>query len=912
MKKTRLSIFLIFFSLSILKAQKNIKGIVKAATTEMNLEGVLILIKEANQKTSTNVNGLFLLKGLSSGKYILILEKKGYRKQKIPITIHKNSIDLNTFYLEEEILEEDFNSIIITDEELDNEDALADNLSGLLQFSRDVYSRTVAFDWSSSFYKVRGLNSENGKVLMNGVEMNKMFNGRPQWSNWGGLNDVLRNQEFSNGLATSNNTFGGVLGVTNITTRASEYKPQTKVSYASSNRSYRHRVMASYASGILKNDWSFVASGSFRYGEEGFNDGTSYEAYSLFTSIEKKINEKHSLNFTGIFAPNKRGKSSPNTQEVYDLKGTKYNEYWGWLNGKKINARAKEVIEPLFMLNHYWDINSKTTLNTNVSYQFGSIGNSRLDYTFATNPSPSYYQNLPSSYIENLDFIGAYESQEEFKNNGQLDWERIYDANLTNNETNTIAAYILYEDRNDDKQYNANSILSFDYNDHITLNAKLEYKKLETHNYAKVTNLLGSTIGYLDFDRYGDTPNAQQNDLQNPNRIVGVDDTFKYNYLLNASVLNSFVQGQFNYKKYDFFLASEVNQTNSQREGLYENGSYRGTLSFGKSEKVNFVNFGVKSGCTYKITGRHLVSLHAGFISKAPNLKNTFFNARENNDIVENLKSEKIITTDISYTVRTPILTGKVAGYYAQIQDATEIGYFFADGLSGIGEDDNAFVQEILTGIHKLHFGVELGLEAQITSSFKLKGAMNMGQYTYTNNPNLKLTSDAFNTLDLGEANLKNYKLASGPQKAFAFGFEYRDPSYWWVGVTTNYLANTYVDVAPLTRTKNFYLDTDGLPFNDYDLEVAKELLQQERFDDYVTVNAIGGKSWKIEDYYLGLFIGINNLFDATYKTGGFEQGRNANYRSLRDDNLNDVKIFGSKYWYGRGTTYFAMINLRF
>jgi len=33
-----------------------------------------------------------------------------------------------------------------------------------------------------------------------------------------------------------------------------------------------------------------------------------------------------------------------------------------------------------------------------------------------------------------------------------------------------------------------------------------------------------------------------------------------------------------------------------------------------------------------------------------------------------------------------------------------------------------------------------------------------------------------------------------------------------------------------------------------------------------------------------GFFASVNNLLDEVYKTGGFEQGRNANYRQLRDD----------------------------
>ena len=118
--------------------------------------------------------------------------------------------------------------------------------------------------------------------------------------------------------------------------------------------------------------------------------------------------------------------------------------------------------------------------------------------------------------------------------------------------------------------------------------------------------------------------------------------------------------------------------------------------------------------------------------------------------------------------------------------------------------------------------------------------------------------------------------------------------------------------MSPLTRTENFYLDVDGLPFVDYDEEIARELLKQEKFNEYMVVNLIGGKSWKIDDYFVGFFASINNLLDKEYKTGGFEQGRNANYRELRDDVNNPKRVFGPKYWYGRGTTYFLNVYVRF
>jgi hypothetical protein len=787
----------------------------------------------------------------------------------------------------------------------------------LLQATQDIFLRTAAFEFSSSFFSIKGLDSGNGKVLINGIEMNKLYDGRAQWSNWGGLNDVLRNQEFNNGLSASNYTFGGVLGSTNINTRASQQRPGVRISYASSNRSYVHRMMATYSSGIREDGWAFTFSGSRRAGNEGFNDGSSYDAYSLFASVEKKINSKHSINFTSIFAPNKRGKSSPNTQEVYDLKDIKYNEYWGYLNGRKTNSRIKDVEEPILMLNHYWDISDNTSLNTNVSYQFGKIGNSRLDFNGGANPSPVYYQNLPSYFVRNENIPGAYEALQNFQNDGQIDWDRIYDANITNASVGIPNAYVLYEDRNDDKQLTFNTILNSQINNNITLNGKLEYKRLRSNSFAEVMDLLGG-IGYLDIDNFGETANQQQNNLLDPNRVVGVGDKFRYNYNLNSDVSSAFLQGQFKYNKVDFFAAASVSRTTHQRDGLYQNGGFPNN-SLGLSKKLNFNNFGVKAGATYKITGRHLLDANLAYMTQAPTIRNSFSNSRENNNVVENLQSEKVFSVDASYIVRSPIITSRLTGYYTSIKDATEISFYFADGIGG---DNTAFVQEVLNGVDKKHLGVELGLEAQVTPTIKLKGAASIGQFTYDNNPNIYLTSEdnsqtqiagfTNGSKNFGESNLKNFRLASGPQKAYSVGFEYRDPDYWWIGATTNFFSDIFVDVAPLNRSSNFYTDADGLPFNDYDPALARELLQQEKFDNYMVVNLIGGKSWKIDDKFISVFATVNNLFNQEYKSGGFEQGRNANFRQLRDDKALDTPVFGNKYWYGRGTTYFLNVNLRF
>jgi hypothetical protein len=148
------------------------------------------------------------------------------------------------------------------------------------------------------------------------------------------------------------------------------------------------------------------------------------------------------------------------------------------------------------------------------------------------------------------------------------------------------------------------------------------------------------------------------------------------------------------------------------------------------------------------------------------------------------------------------------------------------------------------------------------------------------------------------------------PQQAYSFGVEYRDPKYWWIGANTNYLSDNYLDVSSISRTDNFYSNDDNANIA-IDQSLADSYLKQEKFDSFYLVNLVGGKSWKIDKYYFGFFAIVNNVLNQTYKTGGFEQSRNATYRQVFEDNQsNGPSVFGPKYFYGYGRTF--MVNFYF
>lgn len=931
-----------------------VSGKVIDAKTKKPLQNAIVSIQNSNLTQLTNEEGKFTFESVVIGSQLVQIKSIGYKDQLLSVEIVLGKIlDLGNIILESDITEERQLSLItITDSDLGDDNSGSESTSSLLQASRDVFQQAAAFNWGQARFRMRGIDNEYGVTMINGISMNKIYDGRPQYSNWGGLNDATRIQEFTNGSAPSDYTFGGILGTNEINTRASLYRPGNRVSFGGTNTNYTGRIMGTVASGMRSDGWAYTISASRRWAQEGYFQGTNYSANSFFASVERKITKNNSINFTAILGQNSRGKNSPNTQEVTRLGGERYNSFWGWQDGEKRNSRVKTVEEPIFILSDYWKLSSKTNLNINVAFQTGKIGNSRIDFQGVNNPDPTYYRNLPSYYISlyendpatvtlqnpaaylpgglggislynpndptNPAYIGSLNAN--FLNNKQIDWTSMYRANSISG----TSKYVLFEDRTDDTQVVANSILSSQLSDNIILNAGGSFTRLKSHNFKNMLDLLGGSAFY-DINIFG-VGDQQQSDLNNPNRMIGKGDTYGYNYNLFTTKIDAFTQFKFVYKKVDFYLAQSFSRSEYERQGLYRNGFYSNN-SFGYSPKKVFDNFGFKGGFTYKISGRQYLTFNGLYMTKAPSLRNVFNNARVSNNVTDGVANETVSSADASYIISSPKLKLRFTAFYSKIQNQTETSFFFGDG-AGIDDpatdanESNVFVAETVTNLDKRNIGIEFGAEYPITSTLKVTTSIAYGDYIFDSNPNVKVSSDAAATIDnpmplndYGQSKLKNYKQSGMPQAAASFGIEYRDPKFWWIGANVNYLANNYIDVAPITRTDRFFTDPLGVnnnPFPEATQARANELLKQEKFDNFALLNLVGGKSWKVGDNTFGFFASVNNVMNIIYKTGGFEQARNSNYRQLNQDVSSGSPAFGPRYFYGFGRTYFLNLYINF
>jgi len=390
----------------------------------------------------------------------------------------------------------------------------------------------------------------------------------------------------------------------------------------------------------------------------------------------------------------------------------------------------------------------------------------------------------------------------------------------------------LYDDVAKNSQFTINATSNIIFNTNIELDIGFTYKNLNSRNYAEIGDLFGSDF-HEDIDVFSNTINNIGEDI---NKVKG--DIFNYNYNILASETELFAQLKYSRDKWSAFLSSNYFTNTTLRDGLYRNERFLDN-SQGKSNQVNFSGIGAKTGFLYKLNGRNWLSANGALLQKAPILQNIFINPRENNNVVNNLTVEQIGSVDVSYFLRFPKLIGRVTGFYTHFKDETDVNFFFVD--SGVGSD---FVQEVLTGVDKLHIGAELGLEYQISPTVQLTGVVGLGKYTYHSNPNVLINFDTAGAeedlinlegnLDLGKANLKDYRLAQGPQKAFSIGVNYRDPKYWWLGLTANYLADNYANLSTITRTNSFYLNPEtNQVFPDATEENVTKLLQQRSLDNF-------------------------------------------------------------------------------
>ncbi len=902
-------LFFVFASY-VTEAQIKISGTVKDKDSQEALSKASVLLSETEFSTETDNKGYFEINNVPAGSYIIVISAPDYAVISQGIQVGTESIELGTILLGIQAKDNGGEAII----ELSNEELEADaaemqtNVSGILNSSNDVFLSTAGFGFGPLRFNVRGYDNKYTSLYMNGIETNDMESGRAVWAYWGGLNDVVRSKETRKGIADLDFGFGAIGGATNIDPRASQIRQGINLTYSFSNRNYHHRTMATYSTGMMENGWAIAASGSKRYAEEGFQEGTFYDAYAYFLSVEKKLNESHSFGLVTFGSPSKRGGSSGTTQEVYDLTGTTYNPNWGWQDGEKRNARITDSHTPMAIFTHYWKIDNTSKLQSSFAFSKGKYNRTSLNWFEAEDPRPDYYRYLPSYMTDTAAF--ALRTEEFINGERQINWDSMYQANYTSFDTiynadgidgNTVSGkqsqYILENSREENIQMQFNSVYKKNISDNFKVNAGIQYRYYKSRHYKTLEDLLGGDF-IVDIDKYAARDFAGEgvddNDLNNPNHIVDkIGEIFGHDYHVTANYAELWAQANYNLNRFNFYLAGNGSYSNFWRTGNMQSGKFPDD-SYGDSENLSFANYGAKFGTTYKISGMHFLHADAAYLNQAPDFRNSFISPRTRNQAVDNLESETILSAQAGYVLQSAKVKASFDVYYTEFRDRTEVRSFYFD-------EYNNFVNFVMNNIDQTHQGMELGIEYNPFPGFSIFGVGSVGYYRYSSRPDFSVYVD--NSAEVQYLNetayIDGFLISGTPQTAFAAGFKYFAPKYWRIGLNVNYLADRYLAFSALTRT------IDAVKYADHSTDEFTSLIEQDKLPNTYTVDAFLGKSFRFDyKYYLNISLNITNLLNnKDIITGGYEQARL---------DLSNYDKFDPKYYYFSGLQYFLNVSFRF
>ena len=474
----------------------------------------------------------------------------------------------------------------------------------IMKSTPSIYATKQGGGFGDSRLMLRGFGSENIAVLINGIPVNGMENGSVYWSNWSGLADVTNSIQVQRGIGLSKLGLFSVGGTVNIVTQSTEVNRQGSVYYGIGNDRYQ-KMGFNLSSGLLPKGWAFSIMGTRTTGD-GYVKGTNFEAWSYFANVSKKFGRNHILSLTAFGAPqwhNRR--SNKQSIEDYDLHkdGIRMNTCYGYINGQIVPTYSgyNEYHKPQISLNHFWQINGKSTLSTSV-YVSNATGGGRKVYGKDANRLQYNYKT------------GRPNENTSLTPDGLIDYLPVMEDNK-NSDHGSDAIFTMGTNSHD--WYGLLSTYTNELSKSLKLTVGIDGRYYKGYHYDKISDLLGGAY-------YKDNKLA----WRDPDTKLREGDKVNQDYLSKILWMGAFAQLEYNREHYKAFVSTSVTSHSYKREDPGKYGTYGNQETYPvanvKTPWSNFVPFSVKAGFNYRFNGMHNVFVNGGYVTKAPMMDNIF------------------------------------------------------------------------------------------------------------------------------------------------------------------------------------------------------------------------------------------------------------------------------------------------
>ena len=590
----------------------------------------------------------------------------------------------------------------------------------ILKSTPGVYVTKDGGGFGDAKINMRGFQSANVAVMVNGVPVNDMEWGGVYWSNWAGLSDVTRSMQTQRGLGASKISAPSVGGSVNIVTNGIDAKKGGTFSFGVGNDGL-YNLSLSLSTGLTKNGWAMSILAAKRWGD-GYIQGTNFEGYNWFVNISKRINDRHQLSLTAFGAPQKHGQRNAlndgltiaEWQKAKNFMGEKdmyrYNASYGFdKNGKQRYSSFNEYHKPQISLNHQWQIDYKSSLSTALYMSIGrGSGYSGQGRTSADrNAWKGTNYGILNTTFRNPDGTFAYDKIQEL-NAASIDGSRM----------------VMSKSNNNHMWYGLLSTYTNQITPSLELSAGVDVRYYIGEHNNEIIDLYDG--------KYFIDDNSRRN-VKASDNIAAADPTWQYEKLQVGDKVyrdydghvhqeGVFAQLEWTRNKLNAFVSGSISTT-----GYWRYDRFYYDAAHAESDHVNFLGYTIKGGANYNITDKHNVFANLGYISRAPFFSGgAFLQSTTSNVTNPDPLNERVFSAELGYGFRSGIFTANLNAYYTLWMDKSFVR------STQMSNGDYARIN--LGGVDARHMGIELDFSLRPTRWMDITGMLSLGNWIWDSN----------------------------------------------------------------------------------------------------------------------------------------------------------------------------------
>jgi len=871
MRKFLLLLFMGLFTTGIVLAQDGtvVKGKLLDAQTKEPLIGATVTIKGTTNATSASLDGTFKIT-VPSGS-TLVVTYIGYVSKEVLVTGNQLGdifVDPTSGSLGEVVVSA--NRSLAIDRQtpiavssvgakfIEEKGALAE-FPELMKSTPGVAVSRAGGGYGDSRIAIRGFNSNNLALLINGLPVQDPEAGKIFWNDWAGLADVTTSMQVQRGLSASRVAVPSLGGTINITTKSLESQEggtvsQSIGSYGASKTSF------SYATGLTPSGWaaSFLLSKSTG---DGNAEGLYYTGYSYFANISKVLSKNQTLSINFMGASQSHGQrytyQTINTYRAAPQGENRFNSDWGTLYGKTYSAEINRYNKPLLSISHDWKINETTSLSTIL---YGSYGTGAAVYLTGAQAGLTPGGTAPR--------IGDFYSP--------IDFDAIVATNKARTDGST-ATYI-NQAQNNHQQYGLISTFKKTVKD-INFLAGVDLRGYHRQNYYVLNNLLGGSY-WLD-----------NTDVNNPGRHTVVGDKINQDYNVDIFSEGVFAQAEYVKNAWSGFVTVGGNNTSNRKTDYFD---YLTSNPKRQSAWVNFIGFQVKGGANYNIDAHNNIFANIGVVEKPP-LVATIFPNNKTTDVNDTKTLEKLFSYELGYGYKDAMFNVNINLYRSQYNDRSKV-------LAGVANQDGSIPYGNVNGINELHQGIEVDGKFRPVKEVTLSGMLSIGDYHYTSNSGSGLISSdkpnatptVIKSLILKGQPIGDFgsSASSNAQTTAALGLDIDVLPKVRIGANANYYARFFASYDPSKLVPTTTPAFDPTTYKPVQLP------------NYETIDLNVVYRFKFAGLDASFIGNVYNLLNATYLGEGYESN------PTNASNVTRLNTLGVNY--GIGRLYMTTLKINF